>query len=55
MKDIYPDEISPAELSLFMNLSIGPRAYIATLLDLARREYLRLETITSTDIKKRQR
>lgn len=53
MKDIYPDEISPAELSLFMNLSIGPRAYIATLLDLARREYLRLETITSTDIKKK--
>lgn len=47
MKSIYPDEISPAELSLFMNSIIGPRSYIATLLDLARKEYISIETYKS--------
>ncbi len=40
MRSIYPDEISPAELSLFMNMTVGPRAYIASLLNLARKEYI---------------
>lgn len=44
MKSIYPDDISPAELSLFLNSSIGPRSYIATLLDLSRRKYISFES-----------
>ncbi|MDR7870878.1 MAG: DUF2207 domain-containing protein [Tissierellaceae bacterium] len=47
MKSIHPDDISPAELSLFMNSIIGPRSYIATLLDLARREYISFEKVLS--------
>lgn len=47
MTSIYPDEISPAELSLFMNSIIVPRAYIATLLDLTRRNIISFETYVS--------
>ena len=54
MNSIYPDEISPAELSLFMNSLIIPRAYIATLLDLARRNYISFETYVSDSKTKRK-
>ena len=47
MKSIYPDDISPAELSLFMGSIIGPRSYIATLLDLVRRTHISVETLQS--------
>ncbi|NLY46960.1 MAG: DUF2207 domain-containing protein [Tissierella sp.] len=47
MDSIYPDEISPAELSLFMNSVIVPRAYIATLLDLTRKGFITFEAIVS--------
>lgn len=47
MTSIYPDEISPAELSLFMNSMMVPRAYLATLLDLARRQFISFEAYTS--------
>lgn len=52
MNSIYPDEISPAELSLFMNSMIVPRAYIATLLDLARRNIISFETYISDSVTK---
>lgn len=49
MKSIYPEQITPAELSLFMNYTTGPRAYLSTLLDLARREYILIETMESKE------
>ena len=55
MVSLYPDEISPAELSLFMNSVIGPRAYIATLLDLARKEFVSFGTILSNKKTKRSK
>lgn len=41
----YPEEISPAELSLFMNSSISARSYLATIFDLASRGFLEIEEI----------
>ena len=55
MTSIYPDDISPAELSLFMNSIIGPRSYISTLLDFARKEYLSIETSKSKNDLKRSK
>lgn len=37
---IYPKDISPAELSLFLDQAISSRGLLASIFDLARREYL---------------
>lgn len=56
MDSIYPDEISPAELSLFMNSMMVPRAYIATLLDLSRKGFISFDnTISSKNSKKKSK
>ena len=45
MEDLNPEDISPAELNLFRNMTLTPRAITATIFDLARREYLTIEDL----------
>lgn len=45
MNDIYPEDISPAELNIFRNTALTPRALTATIFDLANREYLIIEEL----------
>lgn len=45
MSSIYPESISPAELSIFMGHGINTRTLLASLFDLASREYLIMEEI----------
>lgn len=45
MTSIYPDDITPAELSLFMNKVISPRALLASLFNLSYKGYLEIESI----------
>jgi uncharacterized membrane protein len=49
MNSIYPEEISPAEVTLFMNSMIDIRGLMATLFDLARREYITIDKQSSND------
>lgn len=48
MMDLYPDDISPAELRLFMNHYVDSRGLMATLFDLAGREYIQIEELNLT-------
>lgn len=41
----YPDDITPAELSLFMNKVISPRAFLASLFNLSYKDYLEIEIV----------
>lgn len=43
MDSIYPRDITPAELSLFMNQVVNSRAILATLFDLSRRGYITID------------
>lgn len=45
MNSLYPEEISPAEIGLFMNSVIDARGLMATLFDLARREYITINEL----------
>src|SRR5699024_10194495 len=45
MEDIYPEDISPAELNICRNTALTPRALTATIFDLARRDYLVIEEL----------
>lgn len=45
MDDIYPEDISPAELNIFRNSTLSPRAITATIFDLARREHIAIEEL----------
>lgn len=49
MESTYPDEITPAELSLFMNKVVSNRSFLASLLDLSHKGYI---DITEIDGKK---
>lgn len=51
MNDLYPEDISPAELNIFRRMSLTPRAITATIFDLARREYLIIEELNGKDKK----
>lgn len=46
MESTYPDDITPAELALFISQSLSPRALLASLLDLSHKGYI---DITETD------
>lgn len=48
MMDLYPDDISPAELRLFMSHYVDSRGLMATLFDLAGREYIQIEELNLT-------
>lgn len=52
ISSLYPEEISPAELSLFMGF-ISPRSYLATLFDLSRRGFISVEEVSIERKKKR--
>lgn len=41
--NLYPDDISPAELNLFMDSTISSRGLMASIFDLARREHLTID------------
>lgn len=43
MTDVVPEDISPAELNVFRNHTLTPRAITATIYDLTRRGYLTIE------------
>lgn len=43
MNSLNPKDISPAELNLFMNQAINSRGLMASIFDLARREYLSID------------
>ncbi len=45
INSLYPKDISPAELNLFMNQYVDTRGLLATIFDLARREYLEINEI----------
>lgn len=45
MNNLIPEDITPAELNLFRNMTLTPRAITATIFDLARREYLTIEDL----------
>ena len=54
MNSLYPKDISPAELNLFMNQYVDTRGLLATIFDLARREYLEINEIdAAADNKKK--
>ena len=55
MDSIYPKDISPAELSLFMNQVVSSRAILATLFDLTRRGYISMDEIEIEEPKKMKR
>ena len=43
MDDVVPEDLSPAELNLFRNSTLTPRAITATIYDLARQGFLTIE------------
>ncbi|OLS03706.1 DUF2207 domain-containing protein [Tissierella creatinophila] len=45
MTSPYPDDITPAELSLFMNKVISPRAFLASLFQLSYKGYIDIKEI----------
>lgn len=49
MDTTVPEDISPAELKLFMNSFLDGRSIIATLFDLSRREFIRIDNIESKE------
>lgn len=49
MDTIVPEDISPAELKLFMNSFLDGRSIIATLFDLSRREHIRIDNFESKE------
>lgn len=49
MDSVVPEDISPAELKLFMSSMMDGRSLIATLFDLARREYIRIDNIETQE------
>lgn len=49
MENTQLDDISPAELNLFMNSAIDSRAIMATLFDLTRREYIHIDEMTKDE------
>lgn len=49
MNSLYPKDISPAELNLFMSQTINSRGLMATIFDLARREYLTIDGLNSDE------
>ena len=51
MNSLYPKDISPAELNLFMSQTINSRGLMATIFDLARREYLTIEGLNNDESK----
>lgn len=55
MTSLYPKDLSPAELNLFMYKAINSRGMIATLFDLARRGYLKIDEIENPIGKKKYR
>lgn len=52
MDSLVPENISPAELKLFMNSFLDGRSIIATIFDLARREYIRIDNLGPGEGKK---
>lgn len=46
---LYPEEISPAELNLFMTGYIDNRGLLASLFDLARREYIKIDELNKDE------
>jgi len=55
MASLYPKDLSPAELNLFMNSAINSRGMLATIFDLSRRGYLTIDVIENPAAKKRYR
>ena len=53
MNSLVPEDISPAELKLFMNSFLDGRAIIATIFDLSRREYIRIDNMESEEEEKK--
>lgn len=49
MENTQLDDISPAELNLFMNSAIDSRGIMSTLFDLARREYIDIDEMTEDE------
>ena len=49
MDSLVPEDISPAELKLFMNSFLDGRSIIATIFDLSRREFIRIDSIESVE------
>lgn len=45
MTSPYPDDITPAELSLFMNKAVSPRAFLASLFYLSSKDYIEIKDI----------
>lgn len=54
MNSLYPKDISPAELNLFMNQAIDSRGLMSTIFDLARRKYLAIDEIMDENISKKR-
>lgn len=46
---LYPEDISPAELNLFMTGYIDNRGLLSTLFDLARREYIEIDELNKDE------
>lgn len=53
LNSTYPEDMSPAELRLFMTSIIDSRALMTTIFDLARKGYLSIEEIESSKKKKK--
>lgn len=53
MDSLVPEDISPAELRLYMTSFLDGRALIATLFDLARREFIRIDNIEAEEAPKK--
>ena len=51
MEDYNPEDISPAELNLFRNMTLSPRAISATIFDLASKGYLDIKDLSDEDKK----
>ena len=49
MNSLYPKDISPAELNLFMNQTINSRGLMASIFDLGRREYLTIDSLNNDE------
>lgn len=55
MDSLYPKDLSPAELNLFMNSMINSRGIMATIFDLARRGYLTIDESEDLSAKRKYR
>lgn len=53
MTSLYPKDLSPAELNLFMNSAINSRGLMATIFDLARRGYLTIDEIDNSTARRK--